>query len=141
MVDRLWYFLEPGLIDQHVDVVNYFWRLEALAPTQMVENAICSYLIQQDSERRLVAYDKFGIFWRVSETMPNASITFSKALMLMMDLLRSQHPVNKMAGETFLKCSLKSLARYFTFIIVVYCFNCLVYDLSNSNLGYWILFC
>jgi hypothetical protein len=93
-------------------VVELIWLIQEQSPDiHAVEHAVSSHLIESNTAHRLASYEKFGIFWRYSDMVPNASVIFSRPLFIMMDLLKSHHPANKRAGETFLKCSLKSLAR------------------------------
>lgn len=112
VIDHLWHYLDASHIDKHLTVVNLLWHMQTFAPLLAVDSIMCGYLSSHNSPlKRLQAFNRFGMFWRISENVPESSIAFSRSLFLMVDLLRSKDVALKTAGETFLKCSLKSLSR------------------------------
>lgn len=77
-----------------------------------IETIISNYLIAQNDDQRLANYEKFGIIWEFSESIPHASQVFSRPMFLILDLLDDRaSPLDRRAGESWIRCHLKSYAR------------------------------
>lgn len=92
--------------------VELLWLLTGTSIQHHMEANVAAYLIVPDDIERMANYEKFGIFWELSENMVEASVVFSRPMFLMLDLLRDDNsPVNRRAAETWIRCHLKSYAR------------------------------
>lgn len=92
--------------------VELIWLLTDISIQHHVESIVANYLIISNDNERLINYEKFGIFWELSENMVEASTVFSRPMFLMLDLLKDgTTPLNRRAGETWIRCHLKSYAR------------------------------
>jgi hypothetical protein len=113
IVDKLWGFLTPTMQLLHMRTVELLWLLIDASLPHQIETIVSNYLIHQDDEReRLSSYEKFGIVWELSENIPDASSVFSRPMFLMLDLLREgTSPLDRRAGETWIRCHLKSYVR------------------------------
>jgi hypothetical protein len=98
-------------LDTDLRVVQNIWKIYDAAPPHTVEDFISSYLVQDDWKARCKSFTKFGIFWRISDGVPDSSIAFTNPLFIMVNLLKHNNPQMKRHGEMFLKSSLKSLSR------------------------------
>jgi hypothetical protein len=113
IVDKLWGFLTPNMQLLHMRTVELLWLLVDASLPHQIETIVSNYLIHQDDEReRLSSYEKFGVVWELSENIPDASSVFSRPMFLMLDLLREgTSPLDRRAGETWIRCHLKSYVR------------------------------
>lgn len=117
VVDKLWGFLSPSLQLLHMRTVELLWLLIHVSKAHQIETIISNYLIHSSSDdddttERTASYEKFGIVWELSETIPEASMVLSRPMFLMLDLLREgTSPVDRRAGETWIRCHLKSYVR------------------------------
>ncbi|KAL9539118.1 hypothetical protein MBANPS3_010455 [Mucor bainieri] len=113
MVDRLWGFLSPALQLLHMRTVELLWQLIDTSLPHQVETIVTNYMIHAESDQeRLGSYEKFGIVWELSESMPGASMTFARPMFLMLDLLRDgASPLDRRAGDLWIRCHLKSYVR------------------------------
>ncbi|KAI8329724.1 Dopey, N-terminal-domain-containing protein [Chlamydoabsidia padenii] len=112
IMNKLWNFLGPSTQLLHMRTVELLWLLTDTAVQHHVEAIVAGYLIVSDDVERMANYEKFGIFWELSENMVEASTVFSRPMFLMLDLLRDDtSPVNRRAAETWIRCHLKSYAR------------------------------
>ncbi|KAI8082733.1 Dopey, N-terminal-domain-containing protein [Halteromyces radiatus] len=112
ILNKLWIFLGPSTQLLHMRTVELLWLLTDTSVAHHVEAIMASYLIIKDDQERMVNYEKFGIFWELSENMVEVSTLFSRPMFLMLDLLRDDtSPVNRRAAETWIRCHLKSYAR------------------------------
>ncbi|RUS22466.1 hypothetical protein BC937DRAFT_88992 [Endogone sp. FLAS-F59071] len=112
VVDKLWSFLSSSTPALHLRTVQLLWLVQDVTRSRHVETVIASYLIQQDTPRRLTSYERFGTFWRLSDDIPGASIIFARPMFLMLDTLREdENSTNRRAGETWVRCNLRSYVR------------------------------
>ncbi|KAI8088322.1 Dopey, N-terminal-domain-containing protein [Thamnidium elegans] len=113
ILDRLWGFLSPSMQLLHMRTVELIWLLTESSQPYQIETIVSNYLIhQEDDTERLNSYEKFGIVWELSENIPQASVVFSRPMFLMLDLLREGNsPLDRRAGETWIRCHLKSYVR------------------------------
>ncbi|KAL0092048.1 hypothetical protein J3Q64DRAFT_1635399 [Phycomyces blakesleeanus] len=111
VVDKLWGFLATPLNVLHRRTVELIWLLTEISLPHQIETIVTNYLIVPRDEERMVNYAKFSIFWELSESKPGLSL-FSRPMMIMLDLLREgTNPMNKRAGETWIRCHLKNYVR------------------------------
>ncbi|KAI9032772.1 Dopey, N-terminal-domain-containing protein [Phycomyces nitens] len=111
IMDKLWGFLVTPLDVLHRRTVELIWLLTEISLPHQIETIITNYLIVSGDEERMVNYAKFSIFWELSESMPGLSL-FSRPMMIMLDLLREgTTPMDKRAGETWIRCHLKNYVR------------------------------
>lgn len=122
IVDKLWGFLSPSMQLLHMRTVELLWLLIHVSRPHQIETIISNYLIHNDVDNnssnnsddyeRTASYEKFGIVWELSEVIPEASMVLSRPMFLMLDLLREgTSPVDRRAGETWIRCHLKSYVR------------------------------
>ncbi|KAI9254739.1 Dopey, N-terminal-domain-containing protein [Helicostylum pulchrum] len=118
ILDRLWGFLSPSMQLLHMRTVELIWLLTESSLPYQIETIVSNYLIHHQGEdddgdtERLNSYEKFGIVWELSENIPQASVVFSRPMFLMLDLLREGNsPLDRRAGETWIRCHLKSYVR------------------------------
>ena len=113
VVDKLWGFLNPSMQMLHMRTVALLWLVIDASFPHQIETILSNFLIHQEDEgERLHNYEKFGILWELSEERPESSIVFSRPMFLMLDLLRDgTSPLDRRAGETWIRCHLKSYVR------------------------------
>lgn len=113
IVDRLWGFLSPSLQLLHMRTVELLWQLIDTSLPHQIETIISNYIIHPENDQeRLASYAKFGIVWELSDSMPGASMIFSRPMFLMLDLLRDgASPLDRRAGDLWIRCHLKSYVR------------------------------
>lgn len=67
MVDRIWTFLAEEYMHLHLRASQLIWMLQDMtAVSHEVETAIASYLVSDNTKVRIDAFQKFGVFWRLS---------------------------------------------------------------------------
>ncbi|KAI8985936.1 Dopey, N-terminal-domain-containing protein [Pilobolus umbonatus] len=113
IMDKLWGFLSPSMPLIHIRIVELIWKLTEVVHKHQIETILSNYLIVQDNyAERSMNYEKFGILWQLSEHMPDSSTTFSRPMFLMLDLLKDgSSPVDRRAGESWIRCHLKNYVR------------------------------
>lgn len=113
IVDRLWGFLSPSQQLLHMRTVELLWQLIDTSLPHQIETIISNYIIHPENDQeRLGSYEKFGIVWELSDSMPGASMIFSRPMFLMLDLLRDgASPLDRRAGDLWIRCHLKSYVR------------------------------
>ncbi|RUS26035.1 hypothetical protein BC938DRAFT_471306 [Jimgerdemannia flammicorona] len=120
VVDKLWSFLSPSTPALHLRTVQLLWLVQDVTRSHHVETVIAGYLIQHDTALRLTSYERFGIFWRLSEDVPEASTFFARPMFLMLDTLRDdENSTNRRAGESWVRCNLRSYVRLLDPILAV----------------------
>ncbi|KAK5828752.1 Dopey, N-terminal-domain-containing protein [Linnemannia elongata] len=112
IVDRLWTFFAEEYMQLHLRVSQLIWMLQDVTSlSHEVETAIASYLVVDNAKSRVDAFQKFGVFWRLSDDIQHNSTAFVRPMMLMLDSLSSTNPSNRRAGETWIRSNLKSYPR------------------------------
>ncbi|KAI7867413.1 Dopey, N-terminal-domain-containing protein [Spinellus fusiger] len=112
IMDKLWGFLVPSLHYLHRRTVDLIWLLTETSSPHHIETIITHYLVTSNDEERLVNFEKFGCFWEFSENFSEAGLFFSRPVMLVLDLLKEgTSPIDKRAGETWIRCHSKSYLR------------------------------
>ncbi|KAG0295715.1 hypothetical protein BGZ98_001266 [Dissophora globulifera] len=112
IVDRIWTFLAENYMHLHLRASQLIWLLQdATSMSHEVETAIASYLVADNAKDRIDAFQKFGVFWRLSDDIEHSSAAFVRPMMLMLDSLSSTNPSNRRAGETWIRSNLKSYPR------------------------------
>lgn len=67
IVDRIWTFLAEEFMHLHLRASQLLWMLQDVTSTSHeVETAIASYLVSDNTKSRVDAFQKFGVFWRLS---------------------------------------------------------------------------
>lgn len=67
IVDRLWTFFAEEYMQLHLRVSQLIWMLQDVTSlSHEVETAIASYLVVDNAKSRVDAFQKFGVFWRLS---------------------------------------------------------------------------
>ncbi|KAI9253612.1 hypothetical protein BY458DRAFT_443069 [Sporodiniella umbellata] len=107
VMDKLWGFLSPATQLLHMRTVELVWLLIDVSAPHQVETIVSNFLIQQES---IDNFDKFGILWVLSESIPQASQTFSRPMGLVLDLLGGS-PIKKRIGERWVRSYLTSHVR------------------------------
>ncbi|KAF7726823.1 hypothetical protein EC973_008424 [Apophysomyces ossiformis] len=112
MMDKLWGFLSPSMQLLHMRTVELIWLLTEISPPHQIETIMSNYLIVPNDVERMASYEKFGVFWELSENRLETSTVFSRPMFLMLDLLRDNStPFDRRAGETWIRCHLQSYVR------------------------------
>ncbi|KAF9960614.1 hypothetical protein BGZ65_012020 [Modicella reniformis] len=120
IVDRIWTFLAEENMHLHLRASQLIWMLqEVTSLSHEVETAIAAYLVSDNTKFRIDSFQRFGVFWRLSDDIPHNSTGFIRPMMLMLDALSSTDPSNKRAGETWLRSNLKSYPRLLDPLILV----------------------
>ncbi|KAG0261587.1 hypothetical protein BG011_000876 [Mortierella polycephala] len=120
IVDRLWTFLAEESMNLHLRVSQLIWMLQDVnSLSHEVETAIASYLVNDNTKNRVDAFQKFGVFWRLSDDIQHSSTAFVRPMMLMLDSLSSTNPSNRRAGETWIRSNLKSYPRLLDPLLLV----------------------
>jgi hypothetical protein len=107
VMDKLWSFLSPSTQLLHMRTVELIWLVVHVSHPHQVETIVSNFLIHQENTE---SYEKFGIIWELSESIPEASLTFSRPMMLILDLL-SDCALKKRIGESWVRSYLKSYVR------------------------------
>ncbi|KAF9430197.1 hypothetical protein BGZ76_000932 [Entomortierella beljakovae] len=67
MIDRIWSFFGEEYMHLHLRTSQLIWMLQDVTSmSHEVETAISSYLVSENTKTRVDAYQKFGVFWRLS---------------------------------------------------------------------------
>ncbi|KAF9312603.1 hypothetical protein BG003_006119 [Podila horticola] len=120
IVDRIWTFLAEEFMHLHLRASQLLWMLQDVTSTSHeVETAIASYLVSDNTKSRVDAFQKFGVFWRLSDDIQHNSSAFVRPMMLMLDSLSSTNPSNRRAGETWIRSNLKSYPRLLDPLLLV----------------------
>ncbi|KAG0174439.1 hypothetical protein DFQ29_007496 [Apophysomyces sp. BC1021] len=120
MMDKLWGFLAPSMQLLHLRTVELIWLLTQISPPRQIETIMSNYLIVPNNTERMMSYEKFGVFWELSENRLETSTIFSRPMFLMLDLLREgSTPFDRRAGETWIRCHLQSYVRLLEPFILV----------------------
>ncbi|KAG0344934.1 hypothetical protein BG004_004061 [Podila humilis] len=120
IVDRIWTFLAEEFMHLHLRVSQLLWMLQVVtSSSHEVETAVASYLVDDNTKSRVDAFQKFGVFWRLSDDIQHNSSAFVRPMMLMLDSLSSTNPSNRRAGETWIRSNLKSYPRLLDPLLLV----------------------
>ncbi|TPX67373.1 hypothetical protein SpCBS45565_g03814 [Spizellomyces sp. 'palustris'] len=112
VTQKLWMFLGPEEVRYHSRAVELIWALCSVSSSYIMENVMAQQLTCGTSSQRLGHFEKFGIFWRLSEeAASHASMLFSRPLFIMLDALRSKDPLIRRGGETWFRSYVKSYIR------------------------------
>ncbi|KAI9289079.1 Dopey, N-terminal-domain-containing protein [Umbelopsis sp. AD052] len=118
IVDNLWNYLSADSPFCHNRTVQLIWQITAQTRSHLVESIVCSYLVDPDLSKRTDSYARFGLFWRLSED-DKISVVFAKPMFIMLDLIKRRSTVaERRAGETFIRCHLRSYTRLLEPIIL-----------------------
>ncbi|RHZ59323.1 hypothetical protein Glove_364g9 [Diversispora epigaea] len=118
IVDTLWSFLGPQHNFLHFRTIQLTWKLKNLSSANYVEAIISEYLLEKDIMKRITNFEKFNIFWLVSGGFEDKNMSFVKPMYLMLDTLRDEDPMNRRAGETWMRWNQKSILRILQPMIV-----------------------
>ncbi|CAG8433328.1 13062_t:CDS:10 [Ambispora gerdemannii] len=121
IVNKLWSFLNPNNVLYHTRCVQLLWNLQKVSSAKYVETVFCEYLTHKDIAVRLSSYEKFGIFWRLSDDSFNVSMAFSQPMFLMLDTLRYENPTNRRAGEIWMRSQQDSYSKLLDPMITIIC--------------------
>lgn len=119
LMAKLWSYLSVDSPFYHDRTVELIWRVTHQAQPHLIEMIVASYLVDKDVSKRMDAYARFGLFWRLSDENRMPALTFSKPMFLMLDLLRDQSTIaERRAGETWIRCHLRNYTRLLDPIIL-----------------------
>jgi len=69
IVDRIWAYLAQEFMQLHLRASQLIWMLQDVTSlSHEVETAVASYLVADSAKARVDAFQKFGVFWRLSGT-------------------------------------------------------------------------
>ncbi|KAL4070521.1 Dopey, N-terminal-domain-containing protein [Scleroderma citrinum] len=111
MVKRLFRFLQQECAIYHVRAVGLVWTLEASTGRHYVESIIAQSLNSPDFCRLDEALEAFGVLWRLTEDEGFPGFRLKVPMMIVLDTLRHDHPSIRRAGETWMRCNLRSYTR------------------------------
>ncbi|KAI6114892.1 Dopey, N-terminal-domain-containing protein [Pisolithus croceorrhizus] len=103
MVKRLFRFLRHECAIYHVRAADLVWTLESSTGHHYVESIIAQSLNSPNLYNLEEAFEAFGVLWRLTED--------EVPMMIVLDTLRHEQPSIRRAGETWMRCSLRSYAR------------------------------
>jgi hypothetical protein len=70
IMDRIWTFLAEDYMHLHLRASQLIWMLQDVTSlSHEVETAVAAYLVSDNTKSRIGAFQKFGVFWRLSGTM------------------------------------------------------------------------
>ena len=106
----------------HRRTVELILLLTHASLPHQVETVITSYLITNDDNERVANFEKFGVFWELSEALrdtlelseawPDTPTLFSRPMFFVLDLLgENATPADRRAGESWIRCHLRSYVR------------------------------
>ncbi|KAI8919962.1 Dopey, N-terminal-domain-containing protein [Powellomyces hirtus] len=103
-VVKLWDCLSPDHIAYQSRAVELLWLLSDVSSPYIVEEVIAQLMSTGSSTEQLRNFDRFGVFWRLSEnTGHETNVAFSRPLFLLLDALRSRDSTIRRGGETWLR--------------------------------------
>ncbi|KAJ3054289.1 hypothetical protein HK097_002171 [Rhizophlyctis rosea] len=111
-IRKLWKFLAPEDLAYHEEVTTLIWESTDVTSTYAVENVLSRLLGEESGKKRMVAMERFGVFWRFSvaeEKGKATSIAFSRPLFLVLDAIRSDDFAMQRAGEGWIRSLLDPL--------------------------------
>lgn len=125
---QLFRFLRQGYAVYHVRAVGLVWTLESSTGHHYVESIIAQSLNSPDFCRLDEALEAFGVLWRLTGEIPSVVVGHSMEpfvseddtfpgfrlkvpMMIVLDTLRHDHPSIRRAGETWMRCNLRSYTR------------------------------
>ena len=113
-VIQIWNYLHPIPYTLfHTRAVELIWDLSKTSPSgvYLVEDVMASMVNARNITERMEHFQKFGVFWRLSEYKDQTSFLFSRPLFALFDCLKSQYPTLKRSGETWFKTFVHSYTR------------------------------
>ncbi|TPX60422.1 hypothetical protein PhCBS80983_g01815 [Powellomyces hirtus] len=103
-VVKLWDCLSPDHIAYQSRAVELLWLLSDVSSPYIVEEVIAQLMSTGSSTEQLRNFDRFGVFWRLSENNGHeTNVAFSRPLFLLLDALRSRDLTIRRGGETWLR--------------------------------------
>ncbi|KAI6031355.1 Dopey, N-terminal-domain-containing protein [Pisolithus microcarpus] len=111
MVKRLFRFLRHECAIYHVRAVDLVWTLESSTGHHYVESIIAQSLNSPNLCSLQEAFEAFGVLWRLTEDEVSPGFRLKVPMMIVLDTLRHEQPSIRRAGETWMRCSLRSYAR------------------------------
>lgn len=111
MVKTLLKYLHSPWVAYHVRAVDLIWSLDEISRRRHVEAVIAETMSSQDSRAVEESCEVFGVLWRLTDDdmLPGARLKIP--MMIILDTLRSDDPILRRVGETWMRCSLKSYLR------------------------------
>ncbi|CAG8507748.1 1615_t:CDS:10 [Paraglomus brasilianum] len=132
IVSKLWSFLSPDNLVYHCRSVELIWLLHKISPARYVESIISEYLIEKDTQQRTQSYERFGVFWKLSENHLDLSTEFQQPTFLMLDTLRDKTPANRRAGESWMRSNHLSYIKLISPILNILC-DCEIQHYTSSS--------
>ncbi|KAI6136235.1 Dopey, N-terminal-domain-containing protein [Pisolithus sp. B1] len=111
MVKRLFRFLRHECAIYHVRAADLVWTLESSTGHHYVESIIAQSLNSPNLYNLEEAFEAFGVLWRLTEDEVSPGFRLKVPMMIVLDTLRHEQPSIRRAGETWMRCSLRSYAR------------------------------
>ncbi|KAI6154002.1 Dopey, N-terminal-domain-containing protein [Pisolithus tinctorius] len=112
MVKRLFRFLRHDCAIYHVRAVDLVWTLESSTGHRYVESIIAQSLNSPNLCSLEEAFEAFGVLWRLTvEDEVSPGFRLKVPMMIVLDTLRHDQPSIRRAGETWMRCNLRSYAR------------------------------
>ncbi|KAJ1532628.1 hypothetical protein HK405_000937, partial [Cladochytrium tenue] len=108
MAYKLWRFLEPqAYAEMNEEVCRLLWRLLEATPSSgfVVEETVLRLLSCGAVGERIANFRRFGVLWLVSEQngQHQACRRLARALFVVFDCIRSDHPAIRGAAEAWMK--------------------------------------
>ncbi|TFK70447.1 hypothetical protein BDN72DRAFT_887964 [Pluteus cervinus] len=110
-VKKLLKYLDPQWAPYHAQAVNLIWALDSVTRHSHVESVLAQTLASPGLDATHVAFEAFGVLWRLSEDNLLPGFRFKVPMMTVLDTLRSDDPYIRRTGETWMRCSLKAYSR------------------------------
>ncbi|KAH7886231.1 Dopey, N-terminal-domain-containing protein [Phlebopus sp. FC_14] len=111
IVKKLFRFLHRDYAVFHVRAVNLVWTLEAITGRHYVESIIAQSMCSSETLHVHEAFEAFGVLWRLTEDEMLPGFRLKVPMMIVLETLKHDDPSLRRAGETWMRCSLKSHIR------------------------------
>ncbi|KAG6336234.1 hypothetical protein ID866_2853 [Astraeus odoratus] len=111
MVNKLFRFLRQDYTIYHVRAVELVWTLESSTSGNYVESIIARNLNSVNLRSLDEALEAFGVLWRLTEDEVCPGFRLKVPMMIVLNTLRHDHPAIRRAGETWMRCHLRSYTR------------------------------
>lgn len=128
--EQLFRYLKPSASPYHVRAVRLIWDLENATANGRVEAMLAHKLAHNVSHDEGNAFETFGVLWRLSGMFPNfvgcnlfhnhnadaddsqePGFHFKIPMLTVLDTLRSDNPIIRQTGETWMRSNLRAYPR------------------------------
>ncbi|CED83410.1 Dopey and related predicted leucine zipper transcription factors [Phaffia rhodozyma] len=95
----------------HIPAVHLMWELHHASSFKHIDAILFQNMLSTSIEKRLDAIHAFGVLWRLSEDSDLSNHALDGPIFIILDTLNASNVSLRRAGETWLRCDLKSYTR------------------------------